>query len=101
MHFARNDIPPDLLPLVSLWNAVLMLVIDDARDFVRKGPGKDGSRAAAYDDLMSLGPMTQHLARFCIVTPEFIGEQFRISLQQDRRRWPHGETPPEEQISCW
>lgn len=67
---------------LALWSAVLALMIDDAIDYVRLGPGKTNDRMTAHDDLMRCGVMTRRLARFCCVDPKYVTMLFRIRLGQ-------------------
>lgn len=61
---------------LALWNAVLALMIEDAIDYVRLGPGKTNDRMTAHDDLMRCGVMTRRLARFCCVDPKYVTTLF-------------------------
>lgn len=83
----RNDgaIPAALMPHYDLWFAVLELMIEDGRDYVRLGEKDRPERREAYDDLMATGPMTCRLARFCNLEPGFVTLQFRRYVGQDRR----------------
>jgi len=80
MHLA------DLEAELALWNAALALLIEDAKDFMHRGRDKSGHREAAYRDLTEGGPMTQHLARFCVLDAEDIALQFRAWCEQQARR---------------
>lgn len=64
-------------PELALWNAALGLLLEDAKDYLRRGPDKDGHRHAAYSDLMRTGPMTSHIARFCALDASEISDQFQ------------------------
>ena len=82
----RNDgaIPADLMPHFDLWFAVLSLMIEDGRDYVRLGAKETNYRRPAYEDLMATGPMTRRLARFCNLEPEFVTTQFKRYVERDQ-----------------
>lgn len=82
----RNDgrIPADLMPYFDLWFAVLALMIEDGRDYVRLGESSAGHRRPAYEDLMTGGPQTRRLAKYCCVDPEYVTRAFKRYIAQDR-----------------
>ena len=67
----------DVAAELALWAAVLALLIDDARQHLAGKRDPDGTYRAACLDVMTAGPMTQQVARFCLLDPEHIREQFR------------------------
>lgn len=62
---------------LALWNAVLALLLDDARAHLAGKADPSGIYRAACLDLLNAGPMTRHVARFCLLDPEHVRAQFR------------------------
>lgn len=79
------SVPAELEPEHNLWLAALDLLLEDARDFLRRGDDKSGFRRAAYADLMACGPMLSHLCRFVVLDPQWVRSQFLASLHGDKR----------------
>jgi hypothetical protein len=73
-------VPADLEAHHALWMAALELYVDDARDFLARGPDKPGYRLEAYADLINCGPILCRLCRFTALDPEFVRERFLSSL---------------------
>lgn len=67
----------DVAGELALWNAALTLLIDDARQHLAGKRDPEGTYRAACLDVMTAGPMTQRVARFCLLDPEHIRAQFR------------------------
>lgn len=83
----------ELHAALALWNAALALLIEDAKDYVHRGPDRAGYRAAAYQDLTEGGPMTGRVARFCCLDPDEITRQFRSWCEQQGRRAARANRP--------
>ena len=66
--------PESCEPELALWAAALVLLLEDATDFVRRGDDKQGIRGAAYRDLMTTGPMLRHLCAHARVDPHLARE---------------------------
>lgn len=80
---ARSDTEPESCePELALWVAALVLLLEDATDFVRRGDDKHGIRGAAYRDLMTTGPMLRHLCAHARVDPGLAREWWQRSLRQ-------------------
>lgn len=69
--------PDDVAGELALRNAVLALLLDDARAHLAGRPDPSGIYRAACLDVLNAGPMTHHVARFCLLDPEHVRAQFR------------------------
>ncbi len=67
---------------LALWVAALVLLLEDATDYLRRGDDKRGTRGAAYRDLMTTGPMLRHLCAHARVDPDLAVEWWQRSLRQ-------------------
>jgi len=65
-----------------MWVAALVLLFEDASDFVRRGDDKHGIRGAAYRDVTTIGPMLRHLCGMARVDPHLAVEWWQRSLRQ-------------------
>lgn len=80
---ARSDTEPESCePELALWVAALVLLLEDANDYLRRGDDKRGIRGAAYRDLMTTGPMLRHLCAHARVDPHLAVEWWQRSLRQ-------------------
>ena len=66
--------PDDCEGELRLWIAALVLLLEDATDFVRRGDDKRGTRGAAYRDVMQAGPMLLHVCGMARVDPHLARE---------------------------
>jgi hypothetical protein len=74
--------PESCEPELALWSAALVLLLEDATDYLRRGDDKRGTRGAAYRDLMTTGPMLRHLCAHARVDPHLAREWWQRSLRQ-------------------
>ncbi len=66
--------PENVEPELALWVAALVLLLEDATDFVRRGDDKYGIRGAAYRDVTTTGPMLRHVCGMARVDPDLAVE---------------------------
>jgi len=59
---------------LALWVAALVLLLEDASDYLRRGDDKRGIRGAAYRDVMQAGPMLLHVCGMARVDPHLARE---------------------------
>ena len=74
--------PENVEPELALWSAALVLLLEDATDYLRRGDDKQGIRGAAYRDVMQAGPMLRHLCAHARVDPDLAVEWWQRSLRQ-------------------
>lgn len=67
---------------LALWVAALVLLLEDATDYLRRGDDKRGIRGAAYRDVMQAGPMLLHVCGMARVDPRLAREWWQRSLRQ-------------------
>ena len=71
----RSETEPESCePELALWSAALVLLLEDATDYLRRGDDKQGIRGAAYRDVMQAGPMLRHLCAHARVDPHLAVE---------------------------
>jgi hypothetical protein len=74
--------PESCEPELALWSAALVLLLEDATDFVRRGDDKAGVRSAAHRDLTLAGPMLRHLCGMARVDPHLAREWWQRKMRQ-------------------
>lgn len=71
----RSETEPESCePELALWSAALVLLLEDATDYLRRGDDKRGIRGAAYRDVMQAGPMLLHVCGMARVDPHLARE---------------------------
>ena len=71
----RSETEPESCePELALWVAALVLLLEDATDYLRRGDDKRGIRGAAYRDVMQAGPMLLHVCGMARVDPHLARE---------------------------
>ena len=79
----RSETDPESCePELALWSAALVLLLEDATDYLRRGDDKRGIRGAAYRDLMTTGPMLRHLCAHARVDPHLAVEWWQRKMRQ-------------------
>jgi len=66
--------PESCEPELALWVAALVLLMEDASDYLRRGDDKRGIRGAAYRDVTTTGEMLRHLCAHARVDPHLAVE---------------------------
>ena len=66
--------PENVEPELALWSAALVLLLEDATDYLRRGDDKLGVRSAAHRDVVQAGPMLRHLCAHARVDPHLARE---------------------------
>ena len=70
----------DIGPELDLWGAVVAQLIEDALDYHRIGPDRDGYRFEAHLELHRPGRMLQRLCGLAGVDPELVLDSYRRRL---------------------
>ena len=74
--------PENVEPELALWVAALVLLMEDASDYLRRGDDKRGIRGAAYRDVMQAGEMLRHLCAHARVDPHLAVEWWQRKMRQ-------------------
>ena len=64
-------------PERHLWGAVLAMLLDDARAYHKGARSRREELGAAYQDVMTCGPMLTRLCLICGHDPQWVAEGFR------------------------
>ena len=74
--------PESCEPELALWSAALVLLLEDATDYLRRGDDKRGIRSAAHRDVVAIGPMLRHLCAHARVDPHLAVEWWQRKMRQ-------------------
>ena len=74
--------PENVEPELALWSAALVLLLEDATDYLRRGDDRRGIRGAAYRDVTTTGEMLRHLCAHARVDPHLAREWWQRKMRQ-------------------